>query len=87
MAAWRIVAAARRSLFSTVRSADNSLRTRTFSTVVGGVESRPIYYHSFGIAKVLIVSTPFISVGAFIAASFASYLEDFDLFVPDDDDD
>ena len=51
------------------------------------VPVKPTYYHSLGIAKVLVVSTPFIYVGAFMAKSFAAYLEDLDLFVPDDDDD
>lgn len=58
-----------------------------FSTTVLGVPSKPVYYHSFGIAKVLAISAPFIYIGASTAKAFALYLEDFDLFVPDDDDD
>ena len=57
------------------------------TTSAGGMISEPVRYHSFGIAKVLVFSTPFICLGAFIAKKFASSLEDFDLFVPDDDDD
>lgn len=53
----------------------------------GALPSKPITYHSFGIVKVVTVSAPFIYIGAFAAKSFAAYLEDFDLFVPDDDDD
>ena len=64
-----------------------ALIKRLNSTAVDGVPAKPVYYHSFGIPKVLIISAPFIYIGAFSAKSFAAYLEDFDLFVPDDDDD
>jgi len=51
------------------------------------IPSKPIRYHAFGIAKVLAVSAPFLWIGQSLAAKFASYLEEFDFFVPDDDDD
>lgn len=57
------------------------------TAAVERIQSKPIYYHSFGIIKIISVSAPFIYVGAYLAASFAAYLEDLDLFVPDDDDD
>lgn len=79
----RALAVARQSLLAS-RSATVSRVHSKLSTVV---PSKPIYYHSFGIPKVLLISTPFIYAGAFLAKSFALYLEDFDLFVPDDDDD
>ena len=62
---------------------------RRLSTAVveARIPSKPINYHSFGIIKIISVSAPFIYVGAYLAASFAAYLEDLDLFVPDDDDD
>lgn len=44
-------------------------------------------YHQMGIAKIVLISTPFVCAGALAAKAFASYLEDIDLFVPDDDDD
>ncbi len=61
--------------------------SRRLSTAVERIPSKPINYHSFGIVKIVSVSAPFIYVGAFLAEYFASKLEDFDLFVPDDDDD
>ena len=68
-------------------SASSGVARSRLSTAVGRIPSKPINYHSFGIIKVISVSAPFIYIGAYLAASFASYLEDFDLFVPDDDDD
>lgn len=81
----RILSATGRSLLASRRA----IRTPAlkFSTDVGEIASKPIHYHTFGIAKVLVISAPFIYVGAYGAKSFAAYLEDFDLFVPDDDDD
>jgi hypothetical protein len=76
-----------RRLLSASRGTSRGLNgVRRVSTTSSVVPSKPIYYHSLGILKVLTVSAPFIYVGAFIAKSFAAYLEDFDLFVPDDDD-
>ncbi len=40
-----------------------------------------------GIFKVGLVVTPFVYAGAMVAAQFASFLEESDIFVPDDDDD
>ncbi len=59
----------------------------TISAPSGAIVTRPVVYHSFGIIKVVAIAAPFTYVGAFLAKSFAAYLEDFDLFVPDDDDD
>ena len=80
-----VISAARRSIWT----ARGGVTTATIPARRLGavVPSKPIYYHTFGMAKVLIVSAPFIYLGAHTAKFFASYLEDLDLFVPDDDDD
>lgn len=57
------------------------------SPTVMCVPSRPGRYVAAGVLAVSAFSIPFISVGAYAAKMFASGLEDFDLFVPDDDDD
>lgn len=40
-----------------------------------------------GITKLLLVSAPFIYIGGMISMHGASFLEDYDIFVPEDDDD
>jgi len=42
---------------------------------------------SFGLVKVAITVTPFLYTGAQMSRSFAEWLEENELFVPDDDDD
>ncbi|XP_067830807.1 single-pass membrane protein with aspartate-rich tail 1b [Heptranchias perlo] len=42
---------------------------------------------SFGLVKVFIVVIPFLYMGTLISKSFASLLEEHDIFVPIDDDD
>ncbi|XP_051898989.1 single-pass membrane protein with aspartate-rich tail 1b [Pristis pectinata] len=42
---------------------------------------------SFGLVKVFIVVIPFLYMGTLISKSFASLLEEHDIFVPADDDD
>ena len=86
------VASARRFLWTATSAPGVSGARKVASRQIRSVSSealspKPIYYHSFGILKVLIVSSPFVYIGAFGAKTFASWLEDFDLFVPDDDDD
>ena len=76
---------ARRSFFPPTSGVMPGLRKISFEA--SRVSQKPINYHSFGILKVLTISTPFVCVGAYIAKTFALYLEDLDLFVPDDDDD
>lgn len=75
--------AAGRSLLASRRATLARFQRRTTSSTVA---SKPMH-HPMGIAKIVIISTPFVCVGAFAAKTFANYLEDFDLFVPDDDDD
>lgn len=83
----RFLFASRHSWSRGVTASSGVVRSR-FSTDAGSrVPSKPISYYSFGIVRVATVSAPFVYIGAWLAASFASYLEDFDLFVPDDDDD
>ena len=57
------------------------------TTSTGAVLPKPKLAYSLGILRVLVVSTPFIYAGAMAAKFMASSLEEFDLFVPDDDDD
>jgi len=42
---------------------------------------------SLGITKFFIVVTPFVYIGGMISMSGASLLEDYDIFVPEDEDD
>ena len=75
--------AAGRSLLASRRATLTRFQARTTSFAVA---SKPVH-NPMGIAKIMLISTPFVCVGAFAAKAFANYLEDFDLFVPDDDDD
>ncbi|XP_069764339.1 essential MCU regulator, mitochondrial [Narcine bancroftii] len=55
-------------------------------TKSGTILPRPIKT-SFGLVKVFIVVIPFLYMGTLISKSFASLLEEHDIFVPADDDD
>lgn len=41
----------------------------------------------FGLTKLFLVVTPFVYIGGMISMYGASFLEDHDIFVPEDDDD
>ncbi|XP_078691436.1 essential MCU regulator, mitochondrial-like isoform X1 [Branchiostoma floridae x Branchiostoma belcheri] len=60
---------------------------RTKITNSAGAMLPEPYNIRFGLAKVLLVSTPFLYLGAWISKEGAEFLEENDIFVPDDDDD
>lgn len=62
-------------------------RDVTSTTSTGALLPKPKLAYNLGILRVFLVSTPFIYAGAMAAKFMASSLEEFDLFVPDDDDD
>ncbi len=59
------------------------------STVTGAIVPKPPRPIGgwMGVVKVGVIATPFIYAGAMAAAQFAAFLEESDIFVPDDDDD
>lgn len=57
-----------------------------FVTKAGSILPKP-EKTSFGLMKVFIVVIPFLYMGTLISKSFASLLEEHDIFVPTDDDD
>ena len=52
----------------------------------GGVHSRPSAVR-FGLVKVSVVTVPFLYLGATISKNGAAWLEENEIFVPEDDDD
>ena len=56
------------------------------TTFSGALLPKPQKYR-FGLIGIGVVAVPFIGAGAWAAKEFASYLEEADIFVPDDDDD
>ncbi|CAL1526362.1 unnamed protein product [Lymnaea stagnalis] len=52
----------------------------------GAILSRPQQVR-FGLIKIAITITPFLLGGATLSREFAAWLEEHELFVPDDDDD
>ncbi|XP_041033608.1 single-pass membrane protein with aspartate-rich tail 1b [Carcharodon carcharias] len=63
----------------------NSFRN-VVMTKSGAILPRPVKT-SFGLMKVFVVVVPFLYMGTQISKSFASLLEEHDIFVPVDDDD
>ena len=59
----------------------------TVTTSTGGILSRPFRSSNYGVLKIGIFVTPFITIGAYIGKYFAEKMEELDVFVPDDDDD
>ncbi|KAL7057140.1 hypothetical protein AAHC03_019281 [Spirometra sp. Aus1] len=51
----------------------------------GALHERPIL-EKFGVLKSLAVALPFIYIGAMISMNGAAFLEEHDIFVPEDDD-
>lgn len=56
---------------------------------LGSTEAIPAYpvRKSFGITKLVVIVAPFIYAGGMISMHGAAFLEDYDIFVPEDDDD
>ena len=57
------------------------------TTTTGGILGKPYRSSSYGVVKIGIFVTPFITLGAYIGKYFAEKMEELDVFVPDDDDD
>ena len=63
-------------------------RRTTVTTESGSILPRPHRpYNNYGLALVALWAPPFIYSGAMVAKSFASWMEEMNIFVPDDDDD
>lgn len=89
------------STFSTISSKEASTPTarslqrrhslplcRSVTTLpTGGIVDDPERYRRFGLLKVFITMTAGLTVGAWISKNMAAFLEENELFVPEDDDD
>ena len=53
----------------------------------GGIVDEPERYRRFGLLKILLTCTAGLTVGAWISKNMAAFLEENELFVPEDDDD
>ena len=62
---------------------------RSCSRQLGSAEAIPAYpaRKSLGLTKFVVVCAPFIYIGGMISMYGAAFLEDYDIFVPEDDDD
>ena len=56
------------------------------STEIGSIKPRPEQRHR-GMWHVFLMVVPFLSLGAYFGKRGAGLLEEFEIFVPDDDDD
>lgn len=61
------------------------IRTKVCSES-GALLEKPVRVR-FGLIKVALIVAPFITMGGIISREFAAWLEENELFVPDDDDD
>ena len=59
--------------------------TTTLST--GGIVDEPERHRRFGLLKAMLTMTAGLTVGAWISKNMAAFLEENELFVPEDDDD
>ena len=62
-------------------------RNLTTTLASGGVVDEPERYCRFGLLKILLTCTAGLTVGAWISKNMAEFLEENELFVPEDDDD
>ncbi|XP_057314765.1 essential MCU regulator, mitochondrial-like [Hydractinia symbiolongicarpus] len=67
-----------------MRSSCVTLQSRQLTK--GAIESKP-YKFNWGIIPVMVVSVPCMYIGALAAKRGAEFLEEWNIFVPDDDDD
>ena len=61
-------------------------RNMSVYTETGGINPKPSQVN-FALPKVVLVTFPFLYLGASLSKSGAAFLEENDIFVPDDDDD
>lgn len=60
---------------------------RSHASVVGTIEEEPKREHRFGLLKVFVTVMTGLSIGALVSQKMAAFLEENELFVPEDDDD
>ena len=66
----------------------STIGSRNVTTVAEGVIlDEPLRYQRFGLLKVILTMTAGLGVGAWISKKMANFLEENELFVPEDDDD
>ena len=67
----------------------SSVGKRNLTTVLasGGIVDEPERYRRFGLLKVVLTMTAGLTVGSWISKNMAAFLEENELFVPEDDDD
>lgn len=70
----------------TLNSANLHHLKRVFYSSYEPVKSQPTR-SSFGLLKASMVVVPCIYVGGYLSMNFASFLEEWNIFVPDEDDD
>ncbi|PIK44401.1 hypothetical protein BSL78_18725 [Apostichopus japonicus] len=70
---------------STLKAQQQSLRWETTSSV-GSIKQQPPQV-KLGLLKAFVVVVPFLYIGATISKEGAAFLEENDIFVPEDDDD
>ncbi|KAI7810417.1 single-pass membrane protein with aspartate-rich tail 1b [Triplophysa rosa] len=63
-----------------------TLSRTAVSSTAGSIPPKPVKV-PFGLTRMTILVVPFLYVGTLISKSFATLLEEHDIFVPDDDDD
>jgi len=78
-----------RTAFAAAKSVATQVGRRHFSKLPGSREPIPACPQKvkFGATGLIILSAPCIYVGGQISAKAAGLLEDYDIFVPEDDDD
>lgn len=66
----------------------SSMGSRNVTTSASGIIlDEPLRYHRFGLLKTILTMTAGLAVGAWVSKNFANFLEENELFVPEDDDD
>ena len=70
-------------------SQSSNVSQRNLATILpsGGIVDEPERYRRFGLLKILLTCTAGLTVGAWISKNMAAFLEENELFVPEDDDD
>ena len=62
-------------------------RRTAVTTSTGAVLKKPVKYYNFGLLRVVAVMIPFVYVGYWVGGEFAEFLEKYEFYIPDEDED
>uniref|UniRef100_A0A1X7V803 Essential MCU regulator, mitochondrial n=1 Tax=Amphimedon queenslandica TaxID=400682 RepID=A0A1X7V803_AMPQE len=76
-----------RKCSSLLLNGSNLALRRTTTTQSGALVSKPIRHYNLVLFRLGFVAIPFVYLGYWAGGQFAEFLEEYEFYIPDDDDD